>query len=644
MTNVVTPPTRQRFVDNNGNPIPNGLVFTYQPASTTKIVTYQDQGTGNPNPNPVLLDYRSECDYWLPPGTVYKQVLAPPADTDPPSNPIWTRDNLTAPQVFALTQATIGAALNPQTLAEGAAGVTPVNYAIPSHATTGIINPERYGTNTTPGTTDMGPAWNSAISVSLATSGSGKLGCPIRWVGAHSIATPLSWGALGTNIVPVEVGGYGIASQLICNTTAGSGALFPMDTLNGWYLHDFLICGNSAHKNDGIHAGNVGSTLAIEWRVERVTSLMPGVGLKIQNTNTGSVESFRHWPGNNPALIVPQTVTFSDVSHGIYCTGNFVHNVSFSNIVCLPNSNYNTAMRGVKCDAASSLGCTFIMPLVQTGSGNNNETGIDWNPSGSTAALTLQGVYHEGTIISLGSVNQSTISSATDGGFGGAILVNPGSRGNKFIGCNIGVIDITDPSSWGNSFDSCLAHGPAAWSAVTPYLAGNYTSNGGNNYKCILANTNQSPPNATYWAAFSANAYNDATEGANLFAQPNRLISCALQGYSSGIPDLGGTWRKVLTISANVANPDVYAANWNVLRVQAATLTVNAPLHPRNGQRIGFTIRNETVGAITVTWTGFQSPPWTNPATTFNRSTEFMYDSDFSVWRQLWFSGADVPN
>lgn len=44
-----------------------------------------------------------------------------------------------------LSQSIIGQLLNPQTLAEAAAGVTVVDYSIPSHDTTGVVNLYRYG-------------------------------------------------------------------------------------------------------------------------------------------------------------------------------------------------------------------------------------------------------------------------------------------------------------------------------------------------------------------------------------------------------------------------------------------------------------------------------------------------------------------
>jgi hypothetical protein len=64
-----------------------------------------------------------------------------------------------------ITQTLIGSTLFPQTIYESNAGVVPVNFFYPP----GVI--DRYGTNTTPGTTDMLTAINNAILVSAAGGG-----------------------------------------------------------------------------------------------------------------------------------------------------------------------------------------------------------------------------------------------------------------------------------------------------------------------------------------------------------------------------------------------------------------------------------------------------------------------------------------
>lgn len=582
----------QFFVPGTNIPLVGGKLFTYIAGTATKQATWTDYTQGVQNTNPIILDSSGIATVWLDPTLTYKFVLANANDTDPPTSPIKSADGIQASITSAsltalLTQALIGSILYPQSAAEVLASVTPVNL----YYNYGIV--DRYATNTTPGTTNMSPAITASIAQSL------QGGAAVRFLGgAYSVSTAISFGGSSTNVLPIDIGGVGYGTQVICNLTASSGPLWPLDTYNGWYLHDMLICGNSAHKNDGIHCGNVSSTLAIYWRIENVLALMAGVGIKCQNTNTGVIFNFQSWPGNNPTLIVPQTVTTSDISHHIYGTGSFFHNVSIENAWVMPNASFASGQRGIKIDASSSYGVNIITPLVESGSGANTETGIDINVSSGVEGLNITGAYCEGTIISLGSISQSTFSAITDGGAGGTLLLNAAVRECTFQGINLAVLNISDSTAWGNSF------------------------------KGVGIRT----------------TFTDATEGNNLSAQPNTFEGCALPGAGSGVPFLGSTWRKLLAYSASIAS-DVYAASCNVIRATSTgAFTIVAPLHPRNGQIVLFTVRNESGGSVAVTWSGFGSPPWTNPANGQNRTAAYMYDSDFQEWRQLWYSGADVPN
>lgn len=82
------------FLDNNGNPLVGGKLFTYKAGTTIKQATFTDSTGGTPNTNPVILNARGECSVWMTQNVTYKLVLAPSTDTDPPTNPIWTQDNL----------------------------------------------------------------------------------------------------------------------------------------------------------------------------------------------------------------------------------------------------------------------------------------------------------------------------------------------------------------------------------------------------------------------------------------------------------------------------------------------------------------------------------------------------------------------
>jgi len=101
MTNVLSPTVKQQFFDNNGRPLVNGKLFTYEAGTSTKLATYTGPSSST-NSNPVALDFRGECSLWIPPNVAYKYVLAPSTDTDPPTNPIWSVDDVVSSQLVTL--------------------------------------------------------------------------------------------------------------------------------------------------------------------------------------------------------------------------------------------------------------------------------------------------------------------------------------------------------------------------------------------------------------------------------------------------------------------------------------------------------------------------------------------------------------
>lgn len=85
-----------------GAPAVGAQVFVYAAGTTTKTTTYTDSTGVTPQTNPVLLNARGEPEnslgasvgIWVPQGVPYKLVFASATDTDPPTSPIWTVDNI----------------------------------------------------------------------------------------------------------------------------------------------------------------------------------------------------------------------------------------------------------------------------------------------------------------------------------------------------------------------------------------------------------------------------------------------------------------------------------------------------------------------------------------------------------------------
>lgn len=102
MTNILAPVAKSKFFGNDGKPAANYLLFTYEAGTDTKAPTYPSANSVSQNPNPLPLDFRGEGDIWIPPNVAYKFVFCPPTDTDPPTAPIWTVDDIVSSQLVTL--------------------------------------------------------------------------------------------------------------------------------------------------------------------------------------------------------------------------------------------------------------------------------------------------------------------------------------------------------------------------------------------------------------------------------------------------------------------------------------------------------------------------------------------------------------
>lgn len=87
---------KPQFESVTGAPLMGALLFTYLAGSNTKTNTYTDSTGATPNTNPIVLNAMGQpsSGYFWTDGTAVKVVLAPSTDTDPPTSPIFTVDNL----------------------------------------------------------------------------------------------------------------------------------------------------------------------------------------------------------------------------------------------------------------------------------------------------------------------------------------------------------------------------------------------------------------------------------------------------------------------------------------------------------------------------------------------------------------------
>lgn len=187
-TGVIAPTPILQFFNNLGAPNVGGSILTQVGGINT--ATYQDSGLATPLPNPIPLNSRGEvsnvsglsCQLFLTPGIVYvftmfdangnqlnqaSYVTQPgsllPAITNTfslgSSTDSWAQLYLGPNAAPVLDTITGNVGYVARTAAEIATSVTPVDYYYPE----GHLY--RYGTNITPGTTDMTIALNTATSV-----------------------------------------------------------------------------------------------------------------------------------------------------------------------------------------------------------------------------------------------------------------------------------------------------------------------------------------------------------------------------------------------------------------------------------------------------------------------------------------------
>lgn len=76
-------------LDNNGDPLSGGKLYTYEAGTSTPKVTYTTEDESTANPNPIILDSSGRADIWLDSGS-YKFVLDDSNDVN-----IATVDNIT---------------------------------------------------------------------------------------------------------------------------------------------------------------------------------------------------------------------------------------------------------------------------------------------------------------------------------------------------------------------------------------------------------------------------------------------------------------------------------------------------------------------------------------------------------------------
>lgn len=310
-----------------------------------------------------------------------------------------------------------------RTAAEILAGVTPTNYAIPSHVACGYFLPERYGNNTTPGTTDMATALDNAQLVAVAAGGG-----TILLTNTYKRTT--SWSC--SELVNIVGTGYAVGIEF------GDVDGFLFDYVLGFgqpTLSNFFVNGSGTTRRAFYQAGttDVGDEI---------------YGLTLRNvlvTNFNVAAKFR-----SVRNLTIEHCWFQDVNSGIDLTGAAIHARIVGNDIVKASGNGTGNSYGVLLASHTfPVGGAFVPEGVVI-DGNNLIYGFDVDVKATAANFVdlvdndLQALVHCVEFDSVNEVfnierNYLLASSATalaaikGNGQGSVIPTKTNIRGNNLI-------------------------------------------------------------------------------------------------------------------------------------------------------------------------------------------------------------------
>jgi hypothetical protein len=212
-----------------------------------------------------------------------------------------------AAALAAVNQTYIGTQLYPRTSAEITASVTPTNDYYPP----GVI--DRYGTNTTPGTTDMTSAIKAAVA-QMAVSG----GSPVQFLAETYLitSTPMTF----TNAMNGLVSVHGVPfKSIIINQAAANNPTILLEGCEYFLIEGLVLVGKATYSNNGIRTQLDGSSNACGAGVFRdIYMTTNGGGARLQSTYEVTFDQCYYWPTGNPAPSFGGTIDTNGQPYGIW--------------------------------------------------------------------------------------------------------------------------------------------------------------------------------------------------------------------------------------------------------------------------------------------------------------------------------------
>jgi len=607
----LAPLAKLRFVDNNGVPLASGKVFTYAAGSTTKQATYTDASGATPNANPVILDSRGEAAIWFDQSLAYKIVLAPATDTDPPTTPIWTVDNIPAGAALltllaSTSDATQGAgalgfnqALNYVARTVGASlidrGVDLMNY-ITSQTERAAI---KAGTSTTDHAAEFAAAFILAKRV-FVPAGSWRLqstvsipsGCSLEGasVGATSInaygcdAFNLAAGASLLSVSKLGVFSFtslGIADPrtfdaFLCN--GASGNLINYVTLRDLYIQGFADAINWRYTwNSRIdNVTTINCNFGVQVVGQSVNDSISGSRL-IVNGGTASIHTSQVGSDTPEGLTVSDTL-LSSGNYGVKTDGSFL-SMQLTNCVLdlisvdAINVTDSKELTIVNCWMYAASGCVRILALGSPASEGTRVIGNTMHLTGASGRVVEQ----QGANIGIVALGNHLIHGGTSIGVyldGQAAMVDDNYHEN--IGSGVDVILNSSASTHrvGKGTRSDGAALKVTGGFGTPeYVEGTWTVTDQSGAGLTITNTNQ----ATY-----------VKNGKQVTCTMDITFPATANGSAARLslpfqPDAGSAWAGSIALQQPLTtqlqpNAGVAAANFVLWKPATQAFATNADL------------------------------------------------------------------
>lgn len=195
MTDYLATTPRLQFITASGAPASGYQLFTWSNNTVTPQTTYTDAVSNVPNTNPIIMDVTGSCDLWLPPGQLFTMAFATPTDTNPPTSPLWVRNNLSSGSNLASLNFGIDTGVA-NAYVTAIAGITTLSQGQ-------IITLDVANTNTGPSTLNVnGTGINSITLQSGGYLGGGELQANGQYLLQY---TGFAWQLLSPSITPDKV-------------------------------------------------------------------------------------------------------------------------------------------------------------------------------------------------------------------------------------------------------------------------------------------------------------------------------------------------------------------------------------------------------------------------------------------------------